>query len=95
MEGVETFVGKFLYFPTTGHSKEYFHNFFYGNFDGVIIYRAVDMDEKKLILAVQKEPHLYDPKMSGYLDKLLRENTWKRIGFETNMTVSHKNMYFL
>jgi hypothetical protein len=40
------------------------------------------MDVEKLVLAVQKEPHLYDPKMSGYSDKLLRENTWKRIGFE-------------
>jgi hypothetical protein len=95
MEGVETFVGKFLYFPTTVRLKEKFHNFFEGKFGGVIIYRAVDMDVEKLVLAVQKELHLYDPKMSGYSDKLLRENTWKRIGFETNMTVSHKNMYFL
>jgi hypothetical protein len=49
------------------------------------------MDVEKLIVLIEKEPHLYNPKLNSYSDKQLRENTWNKIGMEMEQT----GMYFL
>ena len=40
------------------------------------------MDIEKLLNLIQNEPHLFNPKMSSYSDKILRENSWDKIGME-------------
>jgi hypothetical protein len=44
------------------------------------------MDVEKLVLAVEREPQLYNFKLSVYADKQLRENTWRKIGDEFGTT---------
>ncbi len=46
----------------------------------VIAVHTMDLD--KLIHLVEEHPSLYDPKRTDYMDRDLRDNTWRSIGEE-------------
>ncbi|XP_025270765.1 uncharacterized protein LOC112639828 [Camponotus floridanus] len=42
--------------------------------------------DRRLILMVESNPHLYDKKLPGYKDKVLCNNSWKSIGDQLNIS---------